>query len=210
MSHVNFLRNLAEDIFSARGANPTSTGLSLAADELSTLRTQNANMRKELAEISSAIDDPRTDLTNTMPELITELKQKNAEQAERIRQLEGGFSAELSVAMRTIMSQSKENQKLRAALVSAREGFDQLIEDGIISVDRGYGTLGVTYVRKLCESNVSKIDAILSGQPDGPGEEDGPWAEGWKERVGQSVEDPRDKSDCHGPDWTERDKEYLK
>ena len=48
MSHVNFLRNLAEDIFSARGVHPTSTGLSLAADELSTLRTQNQQLRAAL------------------------------------------------------------------------------------------------------------------------------------------------------------------
>lgn len=43
-------------------------------------------MRKELVEICSALDDPRTDLTATMPELVRELK-ADARRYEHVRRL---------------------------------------------------------------------------------------------------------------------------
>ena len=53
----------------------------------------------------------------------------------------------------------------------------------------------------------AKIDALMLEYC--PEEMTPEQMEGWgKHQV--VYEDPRDKSDCHGPDWTERDMEYLK
>ena len=112
---------------------------------------------------------------------LSTLRTRNAELQERIRVLEGkndGFSDLTDLMQKSleedtarISELSDENKQLRAALVKVKEAIEH-------------------------PDALAFIDAILSGQQDGPGEEDGPWAEGWNERVGQPVEDPPTCDNC--------------
>jgi len=54
------------------------------SDEIESLRQQLAALKSELKTIGNAIDDPRTDLTMTMSEIIIEQKQQLAAAQARI------------------------------------------------------------------------------------------------------------------------------
>ena len=51
-------------------------------------RQNNVKLRQELAEISAALDDPRSDLTMTMPEIIKDLRDRVQRQAALIEQMQ--------------------------------------------------------------------------------------------------------------------------
>lgn len=84
--------------------------------------------------------------------------------------------------------------------------FARAIESAVIEKIKSQGPVEDPRDAKIA-SLQAKIDALMLEYC--PEEMTPEQMEGWgKHQV--VYEDPRDKSDWHGPDWTERDTEYLK
>lgn len=92
-----------------------------------------AKIKSELRAISAALDDPRTDLTMTMVEVITELRQKLAkvtmerdEAISAVQRLTEGVSFDVIVIADTVKKRTalieKENDQLRQQL-DAKDPF---------------------------------------------------------------------------------------
>lgn len=81
ISEALVLRSQAEAIIAKKDAE-----IAQGIQGLHHYRQNNVQLRQELAEISAALDDARSDLTMTMPEIIKELREQVQRQASLIEQ----------------------------------------------------------------------------------------------------------------------------
>ena len=124
-------------------------------NEIESLRQQVSTLKAELKCIGEAIDDPRTDLTMTMSELILEYKQQLADTNEHIEYMLSRDKAWADI-------ESLKEQQLAAALdaIKVKDAFIEKIAKQTPEKPDYWSPCG------QCERNTSEAEDLLAIQPD--------------------------------------------